>query len=89
MPAGPGSASGGYSGGALQVALGGIDKKNVNGMSGGWSRTFTLSASAALQLTFKYSMNAGADYETGDLSQVLASLDGCSRALGPRTTWLN
>jgi hypothetical protein len=75
-------ASGGYSGGALQVLLGGIDKKNVNGMSGGWSQTFTLGASATLQLTFKYSMNAGADYEAGDLSQVLASLDGGLKGVG-------
>ena len=75
-------ASGGYSGGALQVLLGGIDKKNVNGMSGGWSQTFTLSAPATLQLTFKYSMNAGPDYEAADLSQVLASLDGGLKGVG-------
>ncbi len=32
-------ASGGFSGGALQVSLGGLNNTTINGMSGGWRRT--------------------------------------------------
>src|SRR6185437_4188282 len=37
-------AAGGYRGGALRVALGGIDNNTVVGMSGGWRTTFQLAA---------------------------------------------
>jgi len=76
-------ASGGFSGGALQVVVGGVNKQAVAGMSGGWTRTFTLSAPATLTLRFRYNMNAGADYESDDLSQVLASLDGTLKGVSP------
>ncbi len=69
-------ASGGFSGGALQVSLGGINNTAVNGMSGGWQRTFSLPAAATVTLTFRYNLNMGIDYDADEFSQVLASLDG-------------
>jgi hypothetical protein len=68
--------SGGFTGGALRVLLGGINNTEVNGMSGGWTRTFTLSAPRTLVLTFRYNLNQGSDYEATEFSQVLASLNG-------------
>jgi hypothetical protein len=65
------------------VLVGGINNTTISGMSGGWARTFTLSAPAALAVTFRYSMNAGADYESDEISQVLASLDGTLKGASP------
>ena len=73
----------GFTGGALQVLVGGVNNQTITGMSGGWTRTFTLSAPATLTLTFRYNMNAGSDYESDDLSQVLASLDGALKGVSP------
>ena len=75
--------SGGFTGGALQVLVGGVNNQTITGMSGGWTRTFTLSAPATLTLTFRYNMNAGPDYESDDLSQVLASLNGTLKGVSP------
>jgi hypothetical protein len=76
-------ASGGFVGGALRVDVGGVDSKAVNDMSGGWRRTFTLSAPGQAFLTFRYNMDQGADYESDDLSQVLASINGALAGLPP------
>lgn len=68
--------TGGFTGGALRVLLGGINNTLINGMSGGWRRTFTLSAPTALTLSFRYNLDQGADYENDEFSQVLASVSG-------------
>jgi hypothetical protein len=68
--------SGGFTGGALRVRLGGENSNTINGISGGWRRTFTLSAPAAVTLSFRYSLDQGPDYESDEFSQVLASVDG-------------
>ncbi|MEQ1574127.1 MAG: Ig-like domain-containing protein [Vicinamibacterales bacterium] len=75
--------AGGFTGGGLQVLLGGINNTLVSGMSGGWRRTFTLSAPTALTLSFRYSLDQGADYESDEVSQVLASMDGALRGTAP------
>jgi hypothetical protein len=75
--------SGGFTGGALRVLVGGVNNQTIAGMSGGWTRTFTLSAAATITLTFRYSMTAGSDYESEDLSQVLASLNGVLKGVSP------
>jgi hypothetical protein len=75
--------SGGFTGGALQVQVGGVNNQTITGMSGGWTRTFSLNAPATLTLTFRYNLNAGADYESTDLSQVLASVNGSLKGLSP------
>ena len=75
-------ANGGFTGGALNVQVGGVDKKAVANMSGGWQRTFTLAAPATVTLSFRYNMNQGSDYESDDLSQVLASVNGVLKSAG-------
>jgi hypothetical protein len=63
-------------GGALRVLLGGIDNAAIFGISGGWRRTFTLSEPTVLVLSLRYSLDQGPDYESDELSEVLASIDG-------------
>jgi hypothetical protein len=75
--------NGGFSGGALSVKVGGFDKNAVTSMSGGFRRTFTLAAAASVTLTFRYNLDQGADYESDDISQVLASLNGVLKSSGP------
>ena len=53
-------ASGGFAGGALQVVVGGVNKQTVAGMSGGWTRTFTLSGSATLHADIPLQHERGA-----------------------------
>jgi VCBS repeat-containing protein len=76
-------ATGGFTGGALRVVLGGINNTTITGMSGGWRRTFTLSAATALTLSFRYNLNQGADYESDEFSQVMASIDGVLKGVSP------
>jgi len=76
-------ASGTRTGGALQVLLGGINNTTVNGMSGGWQRTFTLAAAATVKLTFSYNLSTGTDYDADEFSQILASIDSTLRGTAP------
>jgi hypothetical protein len=69
-------ASGGFSGGALSVALGGVNNNTITNMSGGWARTFTLTQPTAVALSFRYNLTQDGSYEDDEYSQVLASLDG-------------
>ena len=68
--------SGGFTGGALRVRVGGENSNTINGMSGGWRRTFTLSAPRTVVLLFRYNLDQGPDYESDEFSQVLASING-------------
>lgn len=70
-------ASGGSSGGGLKVALGGLDSKWVaNGMSGGWSTTFTVSESGPVSISLRYRLVIAGEYESDEYSQMLVSVDG-------------
>ncbi|TMQ19718.1 MAG: glycosyl hydrolase [Deltaproteobacteria bacterium] len=69
-------ATGGFSGGALRVALGGIDNAVITNMSGGWSRTFDLPRSGRLRLTLRMQLTQTSEYESNELSQSLVSIDG-------------
>jgi VCBS repeat-containing protein len=68
--------SGGFSGGALRVRVGGENSNTINGMSGGWRRTFTLSSARTVMLSFRYNLDQGSEYESDEFSQVMASIDG-------------
>jgi hypothetical protein len=68
--------SGGFTGGALRVLLGGVNNNTISNMSGGWRRTFTLEAAASLVLSFRYNLTQTAEYESDEFSQALASVDG-------------
>lgn len=68
--------SGGFSGGALQVNLGGIDEAEIENMSGGWRRDFTVTEPGKLVLSFRYNLTQSEDYERNELSQVLVTVNG-------------
>lgn len=67
---------GGYSGGRLDVDLGGVNDNDITNMSGGWSIDFTLAATADVELSFHYNLTQDREYENDEYSQVLASIDG-------------
>ena len=70
-------AAGGFSGGGLRVTLGGVDVNSItNGMSGGWSRSLNLSASASVTINLRYRMQMNGGYEPDECSQVLLAVDG-------------
>lgn len=76
-------ASGGYSGGALRVYIGNVNNSDIDNMSGGWSRTVTLSNDASIRLSFRYSMDQGGDFESSEYTQVLVSVDGTLHGTSP------
>ena len=67
--------SGGFTGGTIQVKLGGIDDRDILGMSGGWQKRFALDVSANVVISFRYNMTMSPDYEGDEFSQVLMSVD--------------
>jgi hypothetical protein len=67
---------GGFTGGGLQVILGGIDGAAIVGMSGGWQGSFTSGGSAETVVSFRYNLTQMPDYENDEVSQVLVSVDG-------------
>ena len=57
-------AGGGETDGGLQVSVGGIDGEDiVNGMSGGWSKGFSLSDNATVTISFDYRMIFSGTYD--------------------------
>ncbi|PQP32722.1 hypothetical protein C6A36_02980, partial [Desulfobacteraceae bacterium SEEP-SAG10] len=64
-------ASGGFTGGALQITLGGIDKANILDMSGGWQQDFALGIPTEVVLSFRYKLIQTPGYEDDESSQVL------------------
>ena len=68
--------TGGFSGGALQVVVGGIDDTTVLNMSGGWQRGFQLADPADVSISLRYKLTQAADYESDELSQALLRVDG-------------
>lgn len=78
-------AAGGFNGGALSVTVGGqtgffnFDRRS----SGGWTRTFTLSEPATVDVSFRYRMIYSAEYENNEFSQVLFEMDGVRFGTGP------
>jgi len=68
--------SGCVSGGCLQVFLGGLDTEIIKGMSGGWSNSFTLASSSDVIISFWYKLSQSPDYDLGEYSQMLVSVNG-------------
>lgn len=69
-------ASGGFTGGALQVSLGDADDVDVFGLSGGWQKVFNLASSGNVTLSFRYNLTIAEFYEADEFSEVLVSVDG-------------
>lgn len=67
----------GYKGGGLSVSLGGIDSKWVlDGMSGGWSKSFEVGMTGPVSVSLRYRLTMVGQYEPDEYSQVLAAVDG-------------
>jgi hypothetical protein len=75
-------ATGGFTGGALQVSLGGLDDAVVTNMSGGWSRSFDLAHAGRVQLSLRIQVTQTSEYESNELSQGLVSIDGALAGTG-------
>lgn len=66
---------GGFTGGALQINLGGIDNNDVLGMSGGWQTTFNLAEAGTVRLAFMYNLTQSSQYENTEFSDMMLSID--------------
>ncbi len=75
--------AGGFSGGGLEVVLGGINGDDIFGMSGGWQRDFELGGLSEVTLSFRYNLTQSPFYEDNELSQILISLDGVLIGVSP------
>jgi len=75
-------ADGGYANGGLLVTLGGIDDRDIVGISGGWDRSFTLPARGNVEVGLRYRLTESGSYEATEFSQAVVSIDG--RRLGPQ-----
>nr|HML76570.1 hypothetical protein [Anaerohalosphaeraceae bacterium] len=76
--------TGGYSGGALQINLGGINNTVILGMSGGWQTTFNLTEPTTVKLAFRYNLTQTAHYENTEFSNMMLSIDNA--LIGTATT---
>ncbi len=65
----------GFKGGGLQVRLGGVNNANILNMSGGWRRTFTLTSSRQLTISFRYRLTQASNYERDEFSEALVAVD--------------
>jgi type II secretory pathway pseudopilin PulG len=70
------SGSAGYSGGGLEVELGGVNNNNITNMSGGWSITFTVPTTIAVTVSFWYELRQSNQYESDEYTEALMSVDG-------------
>ena len=70
------NSTGGFSGGGVEVALGGINNNDIFGMSGGWTSTFTLAQPSDLTLSLRYDLRQEGTEEADELSQALVAIDG-------------
>ena len=68
--------SGGYSGGGLELRLGGLDNASIRAMSGAWRASFTLTDPGEVSLQLRYKLNQAANYESDEFSELLIGLDG-------------
>lgn len=68
--------SGGYTGGGLGIRFGVPGVAGIRKVSGGWQTTFNLTQETRVRLLFRYYLARFSNYEDGEYSQVLVSLDG-------------
>lgn len=77
--------SGAYSGGGLKVTLGGIDGKQIKGMSGGWQYTFNLATGeSGGMLSYRYRLDQSAPYVFDEYSCVYLRVDGSQYGRGAK-----
>lgn len=74
----------GFSGGGLRVVVGGVDSVEVTtGMSGGWSKPFTLGTAGTVNVSLRYRLVFSKSYESGEFGEALVSIDDV--LVGPGT----
>ena len=69
-------ASAGFSGGALQIDLGGVDPSDVFGLSGGWTTNVDVASASDVTISLRYKLDQSGAYESSEFSQVLLGFDG-------------
>ena len=75
--ANPSYASGAATGGALEVLVGGVNGTDItNGMSGGWTASFTVAQAGSVDVRFDYTVTFPCAYEPDEIGQVLLAIDG-------------
>ena len=74
--ANPAYAAGATIPGAIQVVVGGLDNADINGMSGGWGDSFSLSSATTVDISFDYTVTYPCVYEPAETGQILLSIDG-------------
>jgi hypothetical protein len=62
--------------GGVTVTLGGVDNNAIGGMSGGWSKSFTLATSTYVKISLKFKLTQAGTYEQSEISEVLCAIDG-------------
>lgn len=67
--------SSGLNGGGLVVSLGGVDNNAIQNMSGGYVYSLALATASDLEISFKYNLTQGGNYETDEYSQAHMSFD--------------
>lgn len=66
----------GVTSGALRVTLGGLDATLINGMAGGWQKSFTLANAGNVEVSFWFQLTQSSEYEPDEISQALLTIDG-------------
>jgi hypothetical protein len=75
-------ATGGFTGGGLQVLVGGVNGSNTPNMSGGWHRSFSLTSAAAATITLRYRLSVS-NLKSERFGDMLVSVDGVLRGVPP------
>lgn len=80
--------AGGFSGGGLNVTVGGksIFSFFNPASSGGWSRTFTVEEAGVIPVSFRYRLLFDGSYEDNYFSRALFEVDGVRYGNGPNTS---
>jgi uncharacterized repeat protein (TIGR01451 family) len=80
--------AGGFSGGGLNVTVGGksIFSFFNPASSGGWSRTFTVEDAGVIPVSFRYRLLFDGSYEDNYFSRALFEVDGVRYGNGPNTS---
>ena len=73
----------------LEVTLGGLDYNNINGMSGGWYRDFSLPQRSVVEIRLNFEIVMAKDYETSEFTQALCSVDGVLVGLSPTVGYVS
>ena len=69
------SANEGYQDGALKIALGGVDARQVSGISGGWTTELILDRATEVSIAYRYMLTQWPAYESDELSRLMTIVD--------------